>query len=203
MRMQAEALRGQVDSADADPARMRSRAQELAELSRTALADLRGLVFELHPLELAERGLVDAVRAHAASLEARSALAVDVQAPPDLEFDLAIEIQEDLYRIAQEALHNVVKHARAHAVEVRFALVDGTLSIDVTDDGCGSDPSPERIQAARAPRATLGLVSMRERAERWGGRLFAGPHPTGGWTVEVTVPGVIRYTRLMGEMRSR
>jgi PAS domain S-box-containing protein len=204
MRMQAEALRGQVDSADADPARMRSRAQELAELSGSALADLRGLVFELHPLELAERGLVDAVRAHAASLEARNALAVDVQAPPDLELDLAIEIQEDLYRIAQEALHNVVKHARAHAVEVRFALVDGALSIDVIDDGCGPYPSPERIQAARIPQeATLGLVSMRERAERWGGQLFAGPHPAGGWTVKVTVPAAARDTKLTGEMRSR
>jgi signal transduction histidine kinase len=182
---------------------MRSRAQELAELSRTALADLRGLVFELHPLELAERGLVDAVRAHAASLEARSALAVDVQAPPDLEVDLAIEIQEDLYRIAQEALHNVVKHARAQAVEVRFALVDGILSIDVTDDGCGWDPGPERAPTVRAPRATLGLVSMRERAERWGGQLFAGPHPTGGWTVKVTLPAAGRHIHQMEEMRNR
>ncbi|GAA1810377.1 GAF domain-containing sensor histidine kinase [Planosporangium flavigriseum] len=187
MRMQAEALRSQVDSADPDPARMRGRAHELAELSQSALADLRGLVFELHPLELAERGLVDAVRAHAASLEARGALAIDVQAPADLEFDLAIEIQEDLYRIVQEALHNVVKHARAHAVNVRVALVDGALTIDVTDDGCGLDPGAER-----APRTTLGLVSMRERAERWGGQLFAGPHPAGGWTVQVTMPGAAR-----------
>ncbi|GII23053.1 hypothetical protein Pme01_26500 [Planosporangium mesophilum] len=203
MRMQAEALRSQVDNADADPARMRSRAQELADLSRTALADLRGLVFELHPLELAELGLVEAVRAHAASLQARTALVVDVQAPEELDFDLAIEIQEDLYRIVQEALHNVVKHARASTVAVRFALADRVLSIDVTDDGCGPEPGPERAAPTRAPRATLGLVSMRERAERWGGQLYAGPHPTGGWTVKVTVPAAAWHNQPVEETTSR
>ncbi|SDZ28078.1 PAS domain S-box-containing protein [Micromonospora pattaloongensis] len=199
MRMQAEALRSQVDSRDADPERIRGRARELAELSGTALADLRGLVFELHPLELAERGLVDAVRAHAASLEARGALVVDVEAPSELAPELAIEVQEDLYRIAQEALHNVVKHARARAVRVRFALVDGALSMDVTDDGCGVDPGARPAPAGRRPRPTLGLVSMRERAERWGGRLVAGPHPDGGWSVRVTLPAAGRVR----EMTSR
>jgi signal transduction histidine kinase len=190
MRMQATALRVQVDRADADPVRLRSGAEELAELSQSALADLRGLVFELRPLDLAERGLVDAVRAHAASLEARTGLVVDVQAPPGLEPASGIDVQEDLYRIVQEALHNVVKHARATAVEIRFTPAeDGSgLVVEVADDGSGPGAAPGSSAAGGAPRETLGLVSMRERTQRWGGRLVAGPRPSGGWTVRVTLP---------------
>jgi PAS domain S-box-containing protein len=190
MRMQAKALRAQVDRADADPVRLRSGAQELAELSQSALADLRGLVFELRPLDLAERGLVDAVRAHAASLEARTGLVVDVQAPPDLELDSGIGVQEDLYRIVQEALHNVVKHARATAVDIRFTLTEdgGGLVVEVTDNGTGPSAASGSPAPGGAPQDTLGLVSMRERTQRWGGQLAAGPRPAGGWTVQVTLP---------------
>lgn len=164
---------------------MRSGAEELAELSQSALADLRGLVFELRPLDLAERGLVDAVRAHAAGLEARTGLVVDVQAPSGLELDSGIDVQEDLYRIVQEALHNVVKHARATAVQIRFTAAGdgGGLVLDVTDDGSVPSAPP-----GRASPDTLGLVSMRERTQRWGGRLVAGPRPSGGWSVQVTLP---------------
>jgi signal transduction histidine kinase len=183
MRLQAAALSAQLDAGQADPARLRAAASELAGLSQSALADLRGLVFELRPLELAERGLVEAVRAHAASLEVRSGLLVDVVAPADLAGPGDLDVQEDLYRIVQEALHNVVKHARATAVEVRIEPRGGGLVVEVSDDGCGP-PQPPGAGA----RQTLGLVSMRERAERWGGRLDAGPRPDGGWAVRLELP---------------
>jgi signal transduction histidine kinase len=185
MRLQAAALSAQLDGGDADPERLRAAASELAELSQSALADLRGLVFELRPLELAERGLVEAVRAHAAGLEARTGLLVDVVAPADLPAPGDLDVQEDLYRIVQEALHNVVKHARATAAEVRFAPLGagGGLAVEVSDDGSGpAEPPPA------GARQTLGLVSMRERAERWGGRLTAGPRPDGGWAVRLELP---------------
>jgi signal transduction histidine kinase len=183
MRMQAKALRSRLEHADADPEPVRSGAEELAELAESALADLRGLVFELRPLDLAERGLVDAVRAHAASLEARTGLLVDVQEPADLELEVGIDVQEDLYRIVQEALHNVVKHAQATAATIRLAADGAGLAVEVTDDGCGRPAG-----TLTAAGETLGLVSMRERAERWGGQLVAGPHPAGGWRVRVTLP---------------
>lgn len=180
MRMQAKALRARIDRADADMAGVRSSAEELAELSQSALNDLRGLVFELRPLDLPERGLVGAVRAHAADLRAHTGLVVDVHAAG--EPDLDVETREDLYRIVQEALHNVVKHARAATAVVRFgAAADGGVDIEVTDDGCGAAPP--------TGGPTLGLVSMRERAGRWGGSLSAGPRPAGGWTVRVRLPG--------------
>jgi signal transduction histidine kinase len=184
MRMQATALRAQVDRPDPDPALVCSGAEELGELAQSALSDLRRLIFELRPLDLAERGLVEAVEAHAASLQARTGLAVDVQAPADLRLDLDLDAEEDLYRIVSEALHNVVKHARATAVKICFAhAADGAVTVEVTDDGCGSDCE------VGAAGTRLGLVSMRERTQRWGGRLEVGPHPSGGWTVRVTLPG--------------
>jgi signal transduction histidine kinase len=189
MRMQAEALRSHLEQADPDPATVRSGAEELSALSASALADLRGLVFELRPLDLAENGLVEAVRAHAAGVEARTGLMVDVDAPDDLDPDVDVEVQEDLYRIVQEALHNVVKHAHATeaAVRIRRPATGGGLVVEVTDNGCGA--LPDRGPGEPVPGSgRLGLVSMRERAERWGGRLAAGPRPFGGWRVEVTLP---------------
>jgi signal transduction histidine kinase len=186
MRMQAEALRAALDRPDPDAARVRSGAEELSELSRNVLADLRGLVFELRPLDLAENGLVDAVRAHAAAVEARTGLQVELYDADDLELDLSIDIQEDLYRIVQEALHNVVKHARANLAEICVAVSPGgdRLRIEVRDDGTGGLP----VQPGAAGGQSLGLISMRERTQRWGGRLVAGSRAGGGWTVEVSLP---------------
>ncbi|MFF4777998.1 histidine kinase [Microtetraspora fusca] len=204
MRMQAKALRAQLDGPDADPARVRRGAEELAELSQSALADLRGLVFELRPLDLAERGLVDAVRAHAAGVEARTGLVVDVQAPPGADLDLALDVQEDVYRIVQEALHNVVKHARAGTVEIRFRRsAGGGLAVAVTDNGCGKGRAAGEAATGGPGRDTLGLVSMRERAQRWGGLLTAGPRAEGGWTVGVTLPGPGTRRAGTGEGRNR
>jgi signal transduction histidine kinase len=191
MRMQAEALRAHLDTADADPATVRSGAEELAALSASALADLRGLVFELRPLDLAENGLVEAVRAHAAGVEARTGLAVEVHAADDLELDVDVDVQEDLYRIVQEALHNVVKHARATEADIRVGRsgAGGGVLVEVTDNGCGGTPEAAPApETGDRPRNSLGLVSMRERAERWGGQLSAGPRPFGGWRVQVTLP---------------
>jgi signal transduction histidine kinase len=185
MRMQAGALSARLEHGDVDPVRVRAAAQELAELSQSALADLRGLVFELRPLELADRGLLEAVRDHAAGVEARTGLLIEVRSPGDLELTGDLDVQEDLYRIVQEALHNVVKHAGATGVEVRFAAAEPGLVVEVTDDGGGEVAEPG-LPGAR--RRTLGLASMRERAERWGGRFSAGPRAGGGWAVTVSLP---------------
>jgi PAS domain S-box-containing protein len=184
MRMQAGALSARLDSGEQDAGRVRDAAEELAALARSALADLRGLVFELRPLDLADRGLLEAVRASAASLQARSGLLIAVRAPAGAEVAGELGVQEDVYRIVQEALHNVVKHARATAVEVRFgeAPPESGLVVEVLDDGCGPDAG------AGPPAPALGLVSMRERTERWGGRLSAGRRTGGGWAVRAVLP---------------
>jgi signal transduction histidine kinase len=189
MRMQATALRNQVDRPRPDPAQLRSSAEELAALAQSALSDLRRLIFELRPLDLMEHGLIDAVRAYAASVQARTGIAVEVRAPAGVELDLDIDLQEDLYRIVSEALHNVVKHAAATKALVCVADTDDGcgLVVEVSDDGGGPHPGADSA-GDTAAGTRIGLVSMRERTERWSGRLTAGPAPKGGWTVRVTLP---------------
>jgi len=188
MRMQATALRVHVDKArTSSPDRVRAVADELLGLSGQALADLRSLVMHLHPVELVGHGLVAAVRGHAEAVRATSGLDVEVDAEEPI--DLPTELQEDLFRIVQEALHNVVKHARATQAAIRVATVAeegrARVLVEVRDDGDGLGD--------RAPRSgALGLVSMRERAQRWGGGMEI--EDVGGGCrvlVQVPVPAVL------------
>lgn len=182
MRMQAKALRAQVDAGGAnDPERVRAVADELLSLAQHALGDLRSLVLQLHPVELDGSGLGPAVRAHAASLQDTSGVQVDVDADelPDLPADL----QEDLYRIVQEALHNVVKHAHATRATVRIRREGDPrtrLSIEISDDGIGLHGEKHRAGA-------IGLASMQERAQRWGGHTEIG-NAEHGCCVRVQIP---------------
>lgn len=192
MRMQAKALRRQLDRLDAGNDAVRRSAEELAELSAGALADLRLLVFELRPLDLAEHGLVDAIRAHAASLRARTGLEIGVRAPDGVRIGGELAFQEDLYRITSEALHNVVKHANATSVEISIAEENHDLVVQVLDDGTPdgtADVDAADARESARTRERLGLLSMRERAERWGGRFEAGPCAgRRGWVVRAAVP---------------
>jgi signal transduction histidine kinase len=94
---------------------------------------------------------------------------------------LPLEIEEVLYRIAQEALHNVVKHAAARQVRLDIGARDGGVSLRIEDDGKGFDP-------ATVPDGHLGLAGMRARAERLGASFVCRSRPGGGTTIEVTVP---------------
>ncbi|WP_235022500.1 sensor histidine kinase [Amycolatopsis alkalitolerans] len=170
MRMQAKALRAQVGTSE----HVQDVADELLELAQNALADLRGLVLQLHPLDLAGRDLAGAIRTLAESVQAASGVRIQISATdlPPLPTDLA----DDVYRIVQEALNNVVKHAQATSAEVSVAAAGGKLTVEVTDDGVGLAGEPR-------PQA-LGLVSMRERAQRWSGTTEIG-NSTGGCHVRV------------------
>jgi signal transduction histidine kinase len=184
MRMQAKALRAHVDGATdgiTNTDKVRSVADELLNLAQNALADLRGLVLQLHPVELVGQGLAAAVRVHARSIRASSGLWIEVQA--DELPDLPPELQEDLYRIIQEALHNVVKHAHARRATVRIGVADHIV-VEVCDDGVGLGDEPRA--------GALGLVSMRERAQRWGGTAEIQSGAGTGCQVRVTVPGTVR-----------
>jgi signal transduction histidine kinase len=88
------------------------------------------------------------------------------------------------YRIAQEALTNVVRHAAARSSTVRLAIEDGALRVEVRDDGVGM-PGP---QADHTGHVGVGLTSMRERATELGGSLVVGPLPEGGTRVLARLP---------------
>ena len=164
---------------DSDPGAARAKLAELQELQREALAEMRALIFELRPSRLEHDGLVQAVKTHAAAVQARSGLEISVLAEP-LERQ-PLDVEEALYRIAQEALHNVVKHAGPCSARVELRRTRDALHLRVSDDGAGFDPAV--VDGAR-----LGLAGMRQRAERIGARLELGSRAGGGTLVAVTLP---------------
>ncbi len=154
----------------------------LSDLAQAALAEMRMLIFELRPGALAEEGLVNAVRKLAAAVSAREAIAIDVDAPVQ-RLALGTHAEEHLYRIVQEALNNVVKHAGARRVVVRIAAIEHSakLGVDVRDDGKGFDPS-------LAHPGHMGLETMAARTKELGGDYAITTVPGVGTTVRITVP---------------
>jgi signal transduction histidine kinase len=153
---------------------------EIGQLTRGALAEMRALIFELRPGALAEEGLVAALTKQASALSAREGLVIEVDGP-DAPLPIGPEVEEQLYRVGQEALANVVKHARASTATVLIAATDRTVSIEVSDDGRGFDP------AAVAPEH-FGLRSMRGRVADLRGRLEVMSAPGRGTILRVVVP---------------
>jgi PAS domain S-box-containing protein len=153
---------------------------QLAELVRGALAEMRVLIFELRPGTLAEEGLMAALRKQGEALAAREQVAITVEGP-EAGLGLAAGIEQHLYRIVSEALHNTAKHARAARVTVRVTTDDGTLRVTVTDDGAGFDP-----EAGYAGH--LGLSTMAERAAAIGAGLTIESAPGAGTTVALSLP---------------
>jgi PAS domain S-box-containing protein len=164
---------------DRDPDAAREQMTQLRELQREALAEMRALIFELRPGNLEQDGLVRALKTHASALQGRLGLPIVVES--DVEDDrLPLPAEEVLYRIAQEALHNVVKHAAARQVGVEVRRHEGGVRLRVEDDGKGFDPE-------RVPDGHLGLAGMRARADRIGAQFSCTSQPGDGTTIEVVM----------------
>jgi signal transduction histidine kinase len=153
---------------------------QLVELTRGALAEMRALIFELRPGALAEEGLVAALQKQGAALTAREEVAITVEGP-DQRLGLSTGVEEHLYRIASEALHNVVKHARAPRATVAVSIDNGILTMVIGDDGAGFDP--DSVGAGH-----MGLSTMTERAAVIGAELTITSAPPGGTTVTLVLP---------------
>lgn len=165
---------------DRDPTAAREKLGDLRELQRDALAEMRSLIFELRPGSLEREGLANALRTHVAAVEGRLGLPIVLDVAELARLPLATE--DALYRIAQEALHNIVKHASATSVRIDLARDGGQVVLRVADDGVGFD----QLDVAEGH---LGLAGMRSRAERVGGVLAVRSAPGKGTEVLVTVPG--------------
>jgi PAS domain S-box-containing protein len=177
---------------DRDPAAAEQKLAELRELEHDALAEMRALILELRPATLQEDGLVQALRTHAASVQGRTGIVTTVEAEDLYRHPPAVE--EALYRIAQEALHNVVKHAGAKGVRIELCRDPGGLLLSITDDGRGFDPDG-------VGSTHLGLAGMRTRAAEVGGRLRIESRPGAGTRVECVVPVPVPVARRGGTTR--
>jgi two-component system sensor histidine kinase UhpB len=157
---------------------------DLASLQRETIAlskDLRLLSHELHPGLLQQLGLVEALRARCDELQAEAGLAVEFDVEPELGV-VSDEISLCLYRVAQEALRNVVSHAQAQSARLSLVRHDGQLSLHVSDDGCGFSGGEV------LPHRGLGLVSLEERVRMLDGTFTIDSSDRSGTTVSVTIP---------------
>jgi signal transduction histidine kinase len=175
--LQAEAASRALMAGDAAP--IAANLKEIGETTQEALGEMRLLLFELRPPLLEERGLFGALQSRLGAVESRAGLTTEIQGEGAER--LAPETEQELFRLAQEALNNVLKHAHAHRVTVRLDVTDANATLEVADDGLGFEP-------ALKGGAGFGLPGMRERAERVGGALEIESEPGGGTTVRVTVP---------------
>jgi signal transduction histidine kinase len=152
----------------------------LRDLVVTTLQDVRRLAVELRPSALDDFGLVPAVERLAGTLAEQSELVVDLEARLG-DQRLPPEAETALYRIVQEALTNVVKHASATRVSITLVRKEGFAVVVVEDDGRGFEPGKTRA-------GSLGFVGMRERVELVGGRLTVESAPDVGTTIAAEVP---------------
>jgi signal transduction histidine kinase len=153
-------------------------ADYILSLAEAGLAEMRALIFELRPESLEMEGLVAAIEKQAASITARHQ--IQVLTSFSVEPSLPIEAKEALYRISQEALQNIIKHAKADRVEIRLEQSEETVLLDILDNGVGFDPS-------RSYPGHLGLLSMRERVKKAGGDLEISSSPGCGTVVSASI----------------
>ncbi|WP_374983680.1 GAF domain-containing sensor histidine kinase [Streptomyces fradiae] len=179
LRLTAQAAAALVDR---DPARAKGELQQVAALAAEAADELRAAVVELRPAGLDEDGLVHTLRTHVQVLDRAHAARVTFDGGGIRALPAAQE--EALLRVAQEALHNALRHSGAGGITVRLARHGQGARLTVTDDGKGFDP-----RAVRRAGRHLGLVSMRDRAGGVGGRLTVHSAPGAGTTIEMEVPG--------------
>lgn len=170
---------------DRDPQKAIEPVEYVLSLTEIGLAEMRALIFELQPESLESEGLVAALEKQVSSLHARHAIEVDFIECE--EPDLPLPVKEAVYRIAQEAIHNTVKHAQATALRIQLECSDTELVLELHDNGLGFDPN------GSFP-GHLGLKSMRERAMKLDGTVSIESEPGNGVFVRAEIP-IGRYSR--------
>jgi len=166
-----------------DPAAVEPLLEDMREQVSHALEGIRRFSRGLRPPALDELGLVPAIEALARSLEEIGGVAVSVRAE-EVAGDLPPEAELATYRIVQEALSNVMRHAHATRAGVRIAHEGGRLVVEVEDDGRGFDPA----HVMSTDGGGLGLFGMKERAGYIGGRVDVASTPGGGTRVRAEIP---------------
>ena len=177
-----ESVRGRLRAVDPEASQKLARVgRHLNELGE----HLRLVARELRPMLLHDLGLEDSLRSLAAGMPATAHITTRVATPIPR---LSDEVEVAVYRIAQEAITNAVRHANATEIVVSLATGEGVLTVEIRDDGCGFEPKARQ-------RDALGLVSMEERALAVGGKLQVVSAPSHGTAVVLTCPLIRRVPR--------
>ncbi len=158
---------------------------DVARLQRDVIRlsdEVRHLSHDLHPGVLQHAGLVAALRSRIAEFHSQYRIAVTIDAPGDLQH-LPSSTSLCLYRVTQEALHNIGRHSGATQVQIKLKQIDGKLELSVSDNGRGFEP-----ELVKASGQGLGLISMEERVHFAGGTMQIEAMPNEGTTLRVQIP---------------
>ncbi|MGE5589965.1 MAG: sensor histidine kinase [Bacillota bacterium] len=168
---------------DQDLQRLRDELHQLKDLVRVSLQDVRKVIFDLRPMALDDLGLVPALRSYLKAYQERSGILPDlVVSGEERRFTQTFEVA--IFRLVQEALNNVWKHAQAEHAWVVVEFADAGVRLVVKDDGVGFDLEQARSEGA----SRFGLISMRERAELLQGRIQIDTAPKMGTRVSFQIP---------------
>ncbi len=170
---------------DVAPDTARSLLDQSLEATRTGLQETRRAIKALRASPLDDLGLVRAIQALADAAAQRGHLSVKVSLPGDDLF-LAPDVEQCIYRIAQEGVENVIHHANARSLVVRLEENGSDICLTIQDDGIGFDPQ------ANQPAGHFGMANMRERAALAGGELSISSQPKHGTTLELVIKGSTR-----------
>ncbi len=168
---------------DTDPAQARAMLDQSLTATRSGLTEMRRALQALRAVPLEDLGLVLAIHTLAESVAAQTGAALTWQGPDTARPGrLAPDVEQCVYRVAQEALENVARHAGARHLTVQLAQDEGHLALQISDDGCGFD-----LSQASANDHHFGLKGMRERTEMIGGSLQVESQPGSGTTIRMSV----------------
>jgi signal transduction histidine kinase len=160
--------------------------KQIGIIGLQSLKEMRLLVYELQPPELERDGLVLALRRRLEAVEGRAGVEARVTVE---EYDtLPGGIEQELFRIAMEALNNALKHAAATSVVVILRQDSGCLEMEIVDDGVGFEPESARNSGG------MGLLSIQKRVDQLGGRLSIQTAPGKGTSVKVTIDNIDKIT---------
>lgn len=167
-----------------DPAQVAQHTEDLRKIVGETLEDVNRLAWQLRPSALDDLGLAAALKRYVADYRERYKLPVDLIIRGVDEQRLSPEVETTIYRIVQEALTNVARHAQADTVSVMIDCRDNTMLVIVEDNGIGLQPETVR----QGSRERLGLYGIRERAELLGGKFVIESEPGRGTSLFVEIP---------------
>jgi two-component system, NarL family, sensor histidine kinase LiaS len=152
---------------------------DMAELAAKVQQEMRALLLHLRPVQLSEETFAQGLQTLTAELQEKSGLAfeLNLEAMPPL----ARGVENHLFRIVQEALANILRHAQASRVSIHLFYKAGELFLHISDNGRGFDPRQEK-------KASYGLKTMRERCEEIGGQLSVTSREATGTRIDIRVP---------------
>ncbi len=177
--LMSETARRTAESGDLD--RTRYLIDRVGEMARQALKEMRLLVYELRPAALAQEGLAGALQQRLDTVEARAGVKTQLRIDGD-PLRIPPQVEAHLYRIAQEALNNALKHAQASSMLVYIEVKSNDVELTVEDNGSGFDQVDVRDQGG------IGLKSMQERAQQLAGSFHLQTRPGQGTTICVCLP---------------